>query len=83
MQSTPTKNSSYLKIIWNDGEESKFLLRKLAGAIRDPSIQIRVRWDETTVVMWDNRCVQHAGTDDFLPAHRRMERTTVAGDRPF
>ena len=66
-----------------DGEESQYLLRKLAGAIRDPSIQIRVRWDETTVVMWDNRCVQHAGTDDFLPAHRRMERTTVAGDRPF
>ena len=63
-------------------EESKYLLRKLAGAIRDPSIQIRVRWDETTVVMWDNRCVQHTGTDDFLPAHRRMERTTIIGDRP-
>ena len=35
-------------------EESQYLLRKLADAIRDPSIQIRVRWDETTVVMWDN-----------------------------
>ena len=66
-----------------DEEESEYLLRKLAEAIRDPSIQIRVRWDETTVVMWDNRCVQHTGTDDFLPAHRRMERTAIAGDRPF
>ena len=64
-------------------EESEYLLRKLAEAIRDPSIQIRVRWDETTVVMWDNRCVQHAGTDDFLPAHRKMERTAITGDRPF
>jgi taurine dioxygenase len=64
-------------------EESKHLLRKLAGAIRDPSIQIRVRWDEKSVVMWDNRCVQHTGTDDFIPAHRRMERTTITGDRPF
>ena len=64
-------------------EESQYLLRKLADAIRDPSIQIRVRWDETTVVMWDNRCVQHTGTDDFIPAHRRMERTTIIGDRPF
>jgi len=66
-----------------DEEESKHLLRKLAGAIRDPSIQIRVRWDEKSVVMWDNRCVQHTGTDDFIPAHRRMERTTIIGDRPF
>ena len=64
-------------------EESKYLLQKLADAIRDPSIQIRVRWDEKTLVMWDNRCVQHTGTDDFIPAHRRMERTTIIGDRPF
>ena len=27
--------------------------------------------------MWDNQCVQHVETDDFLPAHRRMERTTL------
>ena len=64
-------------------EESQYLLRKLADTIRNPSIQIRVRWDETTVVMWDNRCVQHTGTDDFIPEHRRMERTTIIGDRPF
>ena len=66
-----------------DKEESQYLLGKLAGAIRDPSIQIRVRWDQTTVVMWDNRCVQNTGTDDFIPAHRRMERTTIIGDSPF
>ena len=63
--------------------KSNMFLRRLENAIRDPSIQIRVRWDDTTVVLWDNRCVQHTGTDDFLPAHRRMERTTILGDRPF
>ena len=26
---------------------------------------------------------QHAATNDFLPMHRRMERVTVVGDRPF
>ena len=66
-----------------DENESNKLLWRLEAAIRDPSIQIRIRWDERTVVMWDNRCVQHSGTDDFLPAHRRMERTTIIGDRPF
>ena len=66
-----------------DANESNKLLWRLEAAIRDPSIQIRIRWDEGTVVMWDNRCVQHSGTNDFLPAHRRMERTTIIGDRPF
>ena len=66
-----------------DENESNILLQRLENAIRDPSIQIRVRWDKATVVLWDNRCVQHTGTDDFLPAHRRMERTTILGDRPF
>jgi taurine dioxygenase len=33
--------------------------------------------------MWDNRCTQHFATNDFWPEHRRMERVTVAGDRPF
>ncbi|MDG1844936.1 MAG: TauD/TfdA family dioxygenase [Acidimicrobiales bacterium] len=63
--------------------ESNRILRKLENAIRDASIQIRVRWDLDTFVMWDNRCVQHSGTDDFLPDHRRMERTTIIGDRPY
>ena len=66
-----------------DEQESKRLLRKLEDAISDASIQIRIRWDQSTLVMWDNRCVQHTGTDDFIPAHRRMERTTIVGDSPF
>jgi taurine dioxygenase len=48
-----------------------------------PSVQCRVRWQPDTFVMWDNRSAQHAATNDFLPMHRRMERVTVVGDRPF
>jgi taurine dioxygenase len=66
-----------------EDQESSWILRKLENAIRDASIQIRVHWDRNTIVMWDNRCVQHSGTDDFLPAHRRVERTTIMGDRPY
>ena len=64
-------------------EESREILRHLELAIRNPSVQCRVRWDVDTFVMWDNRCVQHAATADFLPEHRLMERVTVVGDRPF
>ena len=66
-----------------DGEESDYLLSKLAEAIRDSSIQLRVQWEPETFVMWDNRCVQHVATDDFLPLFRRMERVTISGDRPY
>jgi taurine dioxygenase len=64
-------------------EESAKTLRRLERQIMDPSIQIRVRWQPDTFVMWDNRAVQHAATTDFLPAHRIMERVTVIGDRPY
>ena len=66
-----------------DSEESEYLLEKLSQAINDPSIQFRVQWKPETFVMWDNRCVHHVATDDFLPSFRRMERVTIAGDRPF
>jgi taurine dioxygenase len=64
-------------------EESEEILRQLERQIMSPSVQCRVRWQKDTFVMWDNRSAQHAATNDFLPAHRRMERVTVIGDRPF
>ena len=66
-----------------DADDSEFLLRKLAEAIRNPKIQFRIKWGPETFVMWDNRCVHHVATSDFLPAYRRMERVTIAGDRPY
>ena len=66
-----------------DVEESDYLLAKLAEAVRDEELHFSVQWEPETFVMWDNRCVQHVATDDFLPRYRRMERVTIAGDRPF
>jgi taurine dioxygenase len=58
-----------------------FLLDELAG--RD-ELHARVRWDRDTLVMWDNRCVAHAGPVDGLlfDEERIVHRTTVVGDLP-
>ena len=64
-------------------EESAEILAHLERQIMNPSVQCRVRWRPDTFVMWDNRSAQHSATNDFLPMHRRMERVTVVGDRPF
>jgi taurine dioxygenase len=58
-----------------------FLLDELAG--RD-EIHARVRWEQDTLVMWDNRAVAHAGPVDGLmfKDERVVHRTTVVGDLP-
>lgn len=66
-----------------DSEESERIVDRLERAIMNPTVQCRVRWDVDTFVMWDNRAVQHFGTDDFYPATRHVERVTVIGERPF
>ena len=34
------------------------------------------------VAIWDNRSTRHYPVADYWPATRRMERVTIAGDRP-
>ncbi len=65
-----------------DADESEAILDHLERAMADPNVQCRLRWQVDTVAMWDNRCTQHFATNDFWPAHRRMERVTIVGDRP-
>ncbi|MDG1204243.1 MAG: taurine dioxygenase, partial [Pseudomonadales bacterium] len=36
-----------------------------------------------SIAMWDNRITQHKPVNDYWPAHRRMQRITIDGDRPF
>jgi taurine dioxygenase len=63
--------------------ESRELLERLYRLASIPDYQARLRWQVDTIAFWDNRSTQHYATKDFWPAHRRMERVTVAGDRPY
>lgn len=63
-------------------DEGRAILDFLLGRPLVPEVQLRVQWLPHTVVMWDNRTVQHYALHDYYPQRRRMERVTVAGDVP-
>ena len=61
-------------------DESDALLEFLYRQAAIPEHQLRVKWKPNTLVMWDNRSVQHYASHDYYPARRTMERVTVKGD---
>ena len=61
-------------------DESDAILRYLYDRAKIPECQLRVHWEPNTVVMWDNRSVQHYAPHDYYPQRRTMNRVTVAGD---
>jgi taurine dioxygenase len=65
-----------------DPGEARDVLEQLYAAIERPQNCYRHVWREGDLLIWDNRCVQHARTD-FDPSERRvLQRVTVQGDRP-
>ena len=57
------------------------LLQLLFSHIENPSFQVRFRWRNNSVAMWDNRSTQHFAVADYLPDYRRMHRAIVVSDR--
>ena len=64
-------------------KESDRLLAHLYAQAAIPEYQCRFRWEPDSIAFWDNRAAQHYAASDYFPAVRRMERVTIAGDRPF
>jgi taurine dioxygenase len=64
-------------------DEGRAILALLLDRTARPEHQLRVTWQPGTVVMWDNRSVQHYAPHDYWPQRRRMERVTVAGSAPI
>jgi taurine dioxygenase len=59
------------------------LLNYLASQAFIPEYQLRWRWSPNAVAIWDNRCTQHYAVMDYPPCHRKMNRATIIGDRPY
>ena len=69
-------------IVGLENAESNALLAHLYAQAAIPEYQCRFRWLPHSIAFWDNRSSQHYAVSDYWPAVRRMERVTVAGDRP-
>ena len=72
-----------LRIDGMDQDESDVLLNRLFSQVNVPEIQIRFRWENNTVVQWDNRNTQHYAVADHGGCFRTLERVNIKGDRPF
>ncbi len=61
--------------------ESNVLKTMLATHMNQPEDQVRWRWSNGALAMWDNRVTMHYAVADYLPEFRSMNRITVVRDR--
>ncbi|KAI9154914.1 Alpha-ketoglutarate-dependent sulfonate dioxygenase [Paramyrothecium foliicola] len=66
-------------------EESDALLKFLYDHLAyGADFQARVKWEEGTVVVWDNRVTQHSALVDWKDGQRRhLARITPQAERPY
>ena len=62
--------------------EASAILNFLFEHCRRIDFPCRVRWQQGTLTMWDNRCVQHYASDNYFGHRREMMRVTLAGETP-
>ena len=61
--------------------EANALKTYLANHMNKPEDQLRWRWSNGDLAMWDNRVTMHYAVADYLPEYRCMNRVTVIRDR--
>ncbi|AIO33763.1 TauD/TfdA dioxygenase family protein [Burkholderia pseudomultivorans] len=59
------------------------LLQYLISQAAIPEYQVRWRWKQGDIAIWDNRATQHYAVMDYPPCHRKMERAGIIGTRPY
>ncbi|MGA7416636.1 MAG: TauD/TfdA family dioxygenase [Acidimicrobiales bacterium] len=65
-----------------DPADSAVVLDLLRGKLADPNLQVRWRWRQHDVAMWDERCTNHRANSDHAPGHRLVRRCLVGRDIP-
>jgi taurine dioxygenase len=58
-------------------DESATLLGLLRAGLHEPAVQVRWRWRDGDVAVWDERCTNHRALGDHWPQHRAVRRCTV------
>lgn len=67
---------------WSE-EESRALVNYLQSLPQRIQYHCRIRWRPDTLIVWDNRFLQHRGIHDYRGERRHLVRTTVMGERPL
>ncbi len=62
--------------------ESRPLLDQIQRHVLRPEFQLRLRWRQGTVAIWDNFQTQHYAVNDYFGQRRLMYRTTFGGPPP-
>ncbi|EAW32934.1 taurine dioxygenase [marine gamma proteobacterium HTCC2143] len=70
-------------IVGMTAKESRALLGFLYEHIVTPEFTCRFSWQPNSIALWDNRSTQHKPINDYFPSHRKLERTTIDGDKPY
>jgi alpha-ketoglutarate-dependent taurine dioxygenase len=59
-------------------QDSAALVERLRQEYLQPEYQVRFQWSPGTIAIWDNRVVQHTGTQDYGEFPRHMARICLA-----
>ena len=70
-------------IVGMDRAESEMLLQVLRSRLDDPNLQVRWRWAQHDVAVWDERCTNHRAMSDHYPAHRLIRRCLAGSGAPI
>ncbi len=65
-----------------EDQESTALLEFLFRHQQRPEFQVRFKWSQNAIALWDDRCTQHFAIWDYWPHERKGHRVTIKGARP-